>query len=131
MSKRIVATAKDTQRGIGIEDLGGIRARMTVRRPQRATMHSWAFFQLRSFLTYKARLAGVPLVAVDPRNTSRTCSACGHCASANRKSQSLFCCVVCGFSLNADHNAAINIAGLSRHAAILPGSLIPGQSRLL
>ncbi|NCC37325.1 MAG: transposase, partial [Chloroflexia bacterium] len=54
--------------------------------------------------------AGVPVVAVDPRNTSRTCAVCGHCEKANRRSQAEFCCVVCGHTAPADVNAAINIS---------------------
>ncbi len=117
ISKRIVAAAQDTGRGIALEDLGGIRDRVTVRRGQRATVHSWSFFQLRSFIEYKARLAGVPVLAVDPRNTSRTCPSCGHIDKLNRPSQSTFSCVKCGFSGLADHIAAGNIA---RRAAVNP-----------
>src|ERR1700691_474622 len=58
---------------------------------------------------YKAALAGVLLVAVDPRNTSRECSHCVHTAKQNRKTQDEFTCVQCGFALHADINAAINI----------------------
>ncbi|WP_295406785.1 zinc ribbon domain-containing protein [uncultured Thiocystis sp.] len=47
---------------------------------------------------------------IDPRNTSRTCCACGHIAKANRKTQSSFLCVSCGHTANADDNAAMNIA---------------------
>jgi predicted transposase len=57
----------------------------------------------------KAALAGVLLVAVDPRNSSRECSHCGHTAKENRKTQDKFACVECGFALHADINAAINI----------------------
>jgi len=74
ISKQIVECAKGTRRGIAIEDLAGISKRITVRRSQRAILHSWAFFQLRQFIEYKARLAGVPVVTVDARNTSRECS---------------------------------------------------------
>ena len=56
-------------------------------------------------------MAGVPLALVDPRDTSRTCSACGHCAKENRRSQAEFVCQSCGHSLNADFNAALNIRG--------------------
>ena len=118
ISKRIVAKAKDTNRGIAIEELGGIRDRVTVRRSQRATLHSWSFAQLRRFIEYKARLNGVPVVAVDPRNTSRTCPACGNVDKANRKTQSAFLCVACGFSGLADHIAAGNI--FSRATVNLP-----------
>ena len=109
ISKLLVEKAKDTGRAIALEDLGGIRDRVTVRKSQRARHHSWSFFQLRSFIEYKAKRAGVPLVLVDPRNTSRTCSVCGHCEKKNRKSQSEFVCRSCGHSMNADVNAALNI----------------------
>ena len=112
ISKRIVQKAKSNGQGIAIEELRHIRLRTerTVRHSQRSRHSSWSFGQLRSFLSYKAALAGVPLRLVDPRNTSRTCHACGHCAKANRKSQACFCCVQCGHTDNADRNAALNIS---------------------
>jgi IS605 OrfB family transposase len=109
ISKQIVAKAKATDSAIAVEDLNGIRDRVTVRQPQRNRHAGWAFFQLRSFLTYKSALAGIPLVSVDPRKTSKTCSVCGHCDKANRKSQAEFQCKHCGYSTNADFNAARNI----------------------
>ena len=118
ISKRIVAAAERTGRGIAIEDLTGIRERVRARRSQRATLHSWSFLQLGQFLAYKAQRAGVLLVRVDPRNTSRQCPACGHTDKHNRPSQSVFLCRSCGFSGLADHIAACNIA--SRAAVNLP-----------
>ena len=105
----LVAVAKDTTRGIALENLTGIRARTRFRRAQRAKMGGWAFGQLRAFVEYKAGLAGVPVEIVDPRNTSRTCSRCGHCEQANRKNQATFSCRHCDSSLHADVNAARNI----------------------
>jgi IS605 OrfB family transposase len=110
ISKQIVVNAQRTGRAIGLEDLQGIRERVTARKRQRARLHNWGFGQLRSFITYKARLAGVRVVLVDPRNTSRTCPACGHCEKANRPSQSVFSCVNCRFSAPADVVAAGNIS---------------------
>ncbi len=110
ISKQIVAKAKDTGRAIALEDLSGIRGRVTVRRRQRANLHSWSFFQLRSFVEYKAQRDGVPVVLVDPRNTSRTCPQCGCVDKRNRPTQSTFSCVACGFSGVADHIAAVNIS---------------------
>jgi putative transposase len=109
ISKQIVAKAKATGSAIALEDLKGIRDRVSVKKPQRNRHAGWSFLQLRSFLTYKAVLAGVPILMVDPRNTSRTCSACGHCEKANRKNQAEFECRQCGYSANADFNAARNI----------------------
>ena len=110
ISKQLVLLAKDTQRGIAFENLTGIRERTRFRKQQRAKMGGWAFAQLRQFLTYKGELYGIPVVAVDPRNSSRTCSRCGHCEKGNRKSQSEFHCKQCGYTENADINAAVNLA---------------------
>ena len=110
LSKRIVAKAERTKRAIALEDLTHIRARARARRSQRAILHSWAFAQLRAFIAYKAQLKGVRVHFVDPRNTSRTCPACGHCAKENRKTQASFVCTSCGFAGPADVIAASNIA---------------------
>ena len=109
ISKRIVQKAQGTGRGIALENLKGIRDRVTVGRKQRARHANWAFHQLRKFVEYKAELAGVRVVTVDPRNTSRICPVCGCIDKANRPSQSRFSCVSCGFSASADHIAARNI----------------------
>ena len=68
-----------------------------------------ALAQFGEFLHYKARLSGGQIVEVDPRNTSRRCSSCGHVAQENRESQAVFLCKKCGHNDNADHNAAVNI----------------------
>lgn len=68
-----------------------------------------ALSQFGEFLRYKARLSGGQVIEVDPRNTSRRCSPCGHVTRENRESQAVFLCKKCGHSDNADHNAAINI----------------------
>ena len=114
VSKRIVATAERTGRGIALEDLKGIRDRIRARRSQRATLHSWAFLQLRQFVTYKAQLAGVPVVTVNPAYTSRTCPGCGLIDKRNRPSQAVFSCIGCGLAGPADVIAAENI----RRAAV-------------
>ena len=109
ISKQLVATAKGTDRGIALEDLTHIRSRGRFRRAQRARIHGWSFGQLRRFVTYKAQLAGVPVYAVDPRDTSRSCNVCGHCVTANRPSQAVFSCQRCSYTTHADFNAALNI----------------------
>lgn len=126
ISRHLVRKAEGTDRGIAMENLHGIRDRVTVRRPQRARHSSWAFFQLRSFVSYKAERAGIPLRVVDPRGTSRTCPVCGHCDKRNRSTRDDFRCVACGHSGPADHVAAINIA--SRAAANRP--IVPGEDRV-
>jgi putative transposase len=111
ISKRIVAEAERTGRGIAVEELTGIRERVRLRKPQRATHASWAFAQLGAFLAYKAARAGVPLVHVDPAYTSQRCTNCGHTDKRNRTSQAEFACWNCGFTAeHADILGADNIA---------------------
>jgi IS605 OrfB family transposase len=115
ISKKIVAKAKGTLSGIALEDLKGIRDRVTVRKAQRRQHSSWSFNQLRQFIEYKAMLDGVAVKLVDPRNTSRTCPNCGNIDKKNRPDQATFKCTQCGFSGRADYIAAINIG---RRAAV-------------
>ncbi len=110
ISKAIVQDAKRTGRGIALEDLDGIRERVTARGGDaRNRLSGWSFGQLGSFIGYKTKLAGVAVVFVDPRDTSRTCAECGHCEKANRKTQGEFSCKGCGHEDHADANAARNI----------------------
>lgn len=108
IAKQVVARAQALGVGIAIEDLSGFRA--TVSHQQRERFGKWAFAQLRSFIEYKAKIAGVPVIAVNPRNTSRQCHRCGYTSKKNRPTQAKFCCQKCGLTKNADLNAAINIA---------------------
>jgi IS605 OrfB family transposase len=118
ISKKLVAKAKALGVGIALEDLSGIRARVepTVCGRYRRQLGNWGFSQLGQFVEYKAGLEGVPVVKVDARNSSRTCSQCGHCAKGNRPDQATFCCQHCGYSRHADLNEAENlrIRGLGR-----------------
>jgi putative transposase len=74
--------------------------------------------EFRRQLEYKLAWNGGQLVAVPPRNTSRTCPRCDHVAKENRLSQARFECVACGFEENADLVGAINVlrAGHARLA---------------
>jgi IS605 OrfB family transposase len=101
IAKRIVTEAQRTGQGIALEDLQGLRDRVRLRKPQRVTLHSWSFHQLGSFISYKARRAGVAVIHVDPAYTSRQCSACGHTDRRNRPGQATFSCTSCGFAAHA------------------------------
>jgi hypothetical protein len=75
-------------------------------------------FELRRQLEYKTQWNGGLLVAVPPQNTSRRCPECRHTAAQNRKTQTNFVGVECGFCAHADWVGAINIkeAGLASFA---------------
>jgi len=62
---------------------------------------------------------------INPAFTSQRCSVCGHAAGENRKSQAVFACTACGYTGNADVNAAINIA--AGHAVTARGGLPLGR----
>ena len=109
ISKEIVAKAKGTSSAIAIENLEGIRKRTTVRKGNRYIHSSWSFRQLRSFIEYKAREAGIPVLMVDPKYTSNECPICHAIDRRNRPERSLFRCVSCGFSGEADFIASLNI----------------------
>jgi putative transposase len=119
LSKQIVAAAEPGAT-IVLENLKDIRKRTrqgkrtTKQRQAKRRMHSWPFASLKEKIEYKAEERGCTVVAVDPRHTSQRCSCCGHTARTNRRSQSKFKCRKCGLHLNADLNAARNIAAKYR-----------------
>ena len=95
---------------IVLESLDGIRNRLKGSKRFRRMVSSWAFRQLIDFIEYKCARYEIPVLFVDPRNTSKMCSRCGHASKANRLDQSHFRCTECGYQTNADRNAALNIA---------------------
>ena len=77
----------------------------------------WGVFL--TILHAKAESAGREMIAVDPRNTSRTCPECGHVSAENRPTQDKFHCQECGHTAHADTVGAVNVlrAGLVRRNA--------------
>jgi len=131
ISKSLVAKAKDTGRAIVLENLKGIRGQATVRKAQRRRHSSWGFHQLRTFIEYKAKLAGVPVLSVEPRGTSHTCPKCGCEERKNRPTRDRFKCVVCGFAGPADYIAALNIAARGAVSRpIVPRNFLEPQTLL-
>ncbi len=124
ISKKLVEKAKGTKCALALEELKGINTKVTVRKSQRNQRLSWSFYQLRSFIEYKAMEQGVPIVIVPAHYTSQTCSVCRHCEKKNRKNQSEFMCLDCGFAANADFNASLNIESLGLQSiSLLLGSV--------
>ena len=106
ISKKIVDIAEYTNSGIKLEKLAGIRKSRKRGRRFNRTLHSWSFHQLQNFLEYKAKLRGIPIVFVEPRNTSKECSRCG---SEGTRLGKKFVCPQ-GHVDHADANAGFNIA---------------------
>jgi putative transposase len=109
ISRQIVNFA--VSNGVGLirmEDLTNIRNRAKSKKEAGRNLHSWAFYQLKEMICYKAEMAGIRVEIVHPEYTSQTCK-CGHREKANR-SGIRFKCKQCGYTIHADLNGAINIA---------------------
>lgn len=88
---------------INLENLKGIDTDQTI-------LRNWSYFELQSFIKYKAAMNGIVVRFIDPAYTSQTCSKCGNLEEGQRLDQSHFVCKKCGVEINADYNAARNIA---------------------
>lgn len=121
ISKSVVRRAVELSASIAIEDLTGIRERTNEQprsKTERRRSNSWAFYQLRQFIEYKALGAGVWVIPISPAYTSQMCHQCLHIHPRKGKSYrsgKTFRCGHCGWHGDADFNGAKNIAlvGLS------------------
>ena len=97
---------------IVLEDLTGIRPNRkekTSKGKQNFWLSNWSFFQLEQFIEYKSEELGKVMLKIDPVYTSQECSKCGE-VNKNSRNGLKYKCKSCGFELNSDLNAAINIA---------------------
>jgi putative transposase len=128
ISRTIVNQAKSEGKIIALEDLTGIRERTNQQprnKTERRRSNSWAFYQLRQFLTYKAIKAGVKLVTVNPAYTSQMCHKCNHIHPVRGKSYrsgKSFKCGYCGWHGDSDLNGAMNISNIGAFVNKLEGS---------
>jgi putative transposase len=74
-------------------------------------------------LKYKLEWLGGIFLKVCPKYTSQRCSCCGFTAKENRQSQSIFSCLRCRYTDNADTNAAKNILAAG-HAVLACGEVL-------
>jgi len=107
ISKEVVEVAKESNSGIKIENLKGIRQTTKYAKSFKYSLNSWSFYQLQSMIEYKAKLQGIPVAYIDPQYTSKTCSRCGLIGNRGGKT---FKCPHCGHVDHADVAAAFNIA---------------------
>ncbi|EMA54745.1 RNA-guided endonuclease InsQ/TnpB family protein [Halococcus thailandensis] len=107
VANEIVTEATETGCDVIVfEKLDDIRDRL----PFAEWHHIWAFRRLYEYVSYKAPEHGVEAKRVPPNHTSQRCSrlGCGFTHEDNRNGTE-FCCQNCGYTVNADYNAAKNI----------------------
>ncbi len=106
VSKALVKEAKERNAPIVIEELtlsgAGGRSRRTNRR-----LSSWPRGEIHRQIEYKAALAGVPVIKVNPQWTSKTCPACG--ARRRDRVGQVFVCLMCDWEMDRQINAGMNI----------------------
>ena len=110
ISRKLINLA--VQEGVStvvMENLKNIRKNSYSKGANR-NLHSWAFYQLQTFIEYKAKLAGMEVVYINPKYTSQTCNSCGQIQKSNRD-RNIYSCN-CGYRVHADLNAARNIANI-------------------
>lgn len=98
------------------EDLTGVSFEKTMsNKEQTRNLHSWAFYQLEQFLTYKAHLNGSQVINVSAQYTSQRCPKCGQIKKENRNHYlHEYHCDACGFRTNDDRVGAMNIQELGK-----------------
>jgi len=111
VSRQVVDFAvKNKAKYINLENLEGIRDDVK----NEWLLSNWSYYQLQQYITYKAKTYGIEVRKINPYHTSQRCSCCGYEDAGNRpkkeKGQAYFKCLKCGEEMNADFNAARNIA---------------------
>lgn len=104
VSKSVVDFAlKNRAKYINVEDLSGFDSSKFI-------LRNWSYYELQSYIKYKAEKHGITMRKVNPYHTSQICSCCGHWEEGQRIDQSHFVCKACGAEMNADFNAGRNVA---------------------
>lgn len=105
---KVTTLLAKTKSVVGIEDLN-VRGLLQNHCVAKAVGDA-SWFEFRRQLEYKARWFGVTLV-VAPRffPSSKRCSQCGHVKVDLRLSTRRFVCKQCGFAMDRDLNASINL----------------------
>lgn len=114
ISKDIVKNAVETKSMIAFEDLKGIRKLYRSGNGQgnkyRRKLNGWQFYELQRQVEYKAKWAGIPVVFVDPKRTSKLCPICGDRIQEDKQNRRKLLCINCGKSMDRDIVASMNIA---------------------
>ena len=93
---------------IFIEDLKNLKKLSKLNRKVMNKVQRWTYRTSIDKLERLCEENGIHLIKVNPAYTSQTCSNCGTVDKESRNGEK-FHCQHCGYELDADHNASINI----------------------
>lgn len=112
ISRQIISFAESANAGIKFENLFTYRYRHyhEDEGSYEFSFENGSFLSLLHLVEKRALDRGIPIMYVDPSNTSKRCSRCG---KFGRRSRKRFECPHCGYVIHADVNAALNIAARS------------------
>ena len=91
-----------------IEDLVNVKHKSELHKKINNKLQRWSYRKTIDKISRTCEVNGIELVKVSPAYTSQTCSCCGHIDKDSRKLED-FHCVSCGYEIDADINASINI----------------------
>lgn len=113
ISRSIVNTAiEHSVRVIQMEQLSNVRSTTRKSRKNNRSLHTWSFYRLAQYIEYKAKLAGIEVLYVNPAYTSQTCPVCG--SHNHAKDRNYHC--TCGYHIHRDIVGAINICRSTEYA---------------
>jgi len=104
VANAVLSFAENRKSAVVLEDLKGIRPKWSKELNRRLSL--WPRRKLHQILEYKAQWRGIPVVKVDPRNSSRTCPICGRIQDSRMGAE--FVCG-CGWRLDRHINASLNL----------------------
>jgi len=104
VANSVLKFAEERRSAIVLEDLKGFKSKRSKELNRRLSI--WPRRKLHQIIEYKAQWKGIPVVKVDPRNSSRTCPICGRMQHSRMGAE--FKCA-CGWHLDRHINASINL----------------------
>ena len=110
--------------GVGVvcvEDLCNVKYKSKYNKKANNLMSKWTYRAFLNKIKMICEAKGMLLVKVSPAYTSQTCSSCGSVHEESRKGDN-FKCVECGFEIDADYNASINIRNKGVYSLLDPKS---------
>jgi len=104
VANAVLKFAEERRSAIVLEDLKGFKSKRSKELNRRLSM--WPRRKLHQIIEYKAQWRGVPVIKIDPRNSSRTCPICGRIKDSRMGAE--FACE-CGWHMDRHINASINL----------------------